>query len=146
MINPAVLLDVWLRRLGAFLIVVVGLLLIILSFLSREGNFKDTEHATFAQRLLYSAANVENWFYDIRTSRFYRHHRKSPNLVILEMTDESLTKVGRWPWSRATHAKMIDHLREYGAKVLMFDALFPEPESDAADQAMVDAIQKFSAI
>jgi adenylate cyclase len=87
---------------------------------------------------------IENWFYDYRNFRFYNHEGKSPHLVILEINDESLNKVGRWPWTRSKHAKILDNLREYGAKVVMFDATFPEPESPEADGAFAAAIKRFT--
>lgn len=142
--NFSVFLDNWLRRIGAFVIVVVGFMIIVLSFLSRE--ISPARNTGLVHHVVRAAAGVENWFYDLRTTRFYQHAEKSPNIVILEMTDNSLAKVGRWPWTRTIHAKMIDRVREYGAKVLMFDTLFPEPESPEADQAMFDAIQRFTAV
>jgi adenylate cyclase len=146
MANKSDLLDRWLRPAGAALLVSIGLLFLILSFVAREGkNFEGEQKKSLIGRMLFSAAFVENWFYDIRTSRFYQHERKSPNLVVLEITDASLGKVGRWPWTRTKHALILDNLKKYGAKVVMFDGLFPEPESDAADGALAAAITRFSA-
>ncbi|MGE3261243.1 MAG: CHASE2 domain-containing protein [Bacteriovoracia bacterium] len=149
MLNAGILLDSWLRRVGALIIVGLGLTIIILSFSARELRQEDYQRAgnrrPFVTKMLYSAANLENWFYDLRTARFYRHQKISPNLVILELKDSTLAKIGRWPWTRTVHAKIISNLQKYGAKVVMFDTLFPEPESRQADQAMFDSIQRFSA-
>ena len=133
--------DKWLRPVGAFLLVTLGLVCLLLSFFMREGsNGQDN----FIHRLLFSAAKVENWFYDSRTTRFYQHPQKSPHLVIAEINDESLNKIGRWPWSRKTIAKIINNLNDYGAKTIMFDVIFPEPESEEADSALADSIKKFN--
>lgn len=138
--------DRWLRPAGAVFLVSLGLLLMIFSFLGRESkNFAgDEARSSLTAKMLFSSAFVENWFYDIRTARFYRHDGLSPNLVILEISDETLGKVGRWPWTRTRHAAIVDNLKTYGAKVVMFDVLFPEPESAGADQALADAITRFS--
>ncbi|RZA05535.1 MAG: adenylate/guanylate cyclase domain-containing protein, partial [Proteobacteria bacterium] len=80
----------------------------------------------------------------LRTQRFYDHTKQSPNLVILELTDESLNKVGRFPWTRTRYAKILDNLKAYGARVVMFDVLYPEPESKAADGAFLAAIERFA--
>jgi adenylate cyclase len=140
------LLDRWLRPAGAIFITLFGLGLIVLSFLVREGkDFTEEEKTSLKAKALFSSAFVENWFYDVRTSRFYKHEEKSPNLVVLEISDSSLTKVGRWPWSRAKHATIVNNLKAYGAKVVMFDVLFSEPESKEADGALAKAISDFSA-
>ncbi len=137
-------LDRWLRPAGAALIIFLGLALITLSFLMREGGQLSEERKnSLVGKGLVSSAIVENWFYDLRTRRFYDHHNKSPDLVVLEITDNSLNKIGRWPWTRSNHGKVLDKLRAYGAKVVMFDALFPEPESPEPDQAFASAVQRF---
>ncbi|MCO5142500.1 MAG: adenylate/guanylate cyclase domain-containing protein [Oligoflexia bacterium] len=138
-------LNYWLRPAGALLITLVGFLLIALSVSVRESR-SNTDHKSrsFKDALLFSSSFTENWFYDLRTARFYDHKEKSPNLVVLEISDASLNEIGRWPWTRSIHGKILDNLKTYGAKVVMFDALFPEPESPQADQAFADAIINFS--
>jgi len=58
------------------------------------------------------------------------------NLLHIDIDDESLDKLGRWPWPRSYHAKLIDTLTECGAKKVLMDILFTEklkdnPEDDA---------------
>jgi adenylate cyclase len=137
--------ESWLRPAGATLIILLGLFLIVLTFLVREGRqFQGEARGSLKARLLFSSSFVENWFYDLRSKRFHDQGETSPNLVILEITDASLTRLGRWPWSRMRHASIVDNLKEYGAKVVMFDVLFPEPESPAADRAFAAAISRFT--
>ncbi len=139
------LLQRWLRPAGAIFFTVFGLSMIVLSFLVREGkDFSEEERASWKAKALFSSAFVENWFYDLRTSRFYNHDKISPNLVILDINDASLTKIGRWPWTRTKHAELIRRMKIYGAKVVMFDITFPEPESEEADGALAAAITQFT--
>jgi len=59
------------------------------------------------------------------------------DLLHIDIDDESLDKLGRWPWPRSYHAKLIDILAECGAKKVLMDILFTErlkdnPEDDVA--------------
>ncbi len=51
--------------------------------------------------------------------------------VIAAIDEKSLTELGRWPWSRATIGKLIDVLKDSGAKAIGFDAVFAEPDEHA---------------
>ncbi|MSR23487.1 MAG: CHASE2 domain-containing protein [Nitrospiraceae bacterium] len=51
-------------------------------------------------------------------------------MELVAVDQESLNKVGRWPWPRATQARLIENLRAGGAKVIAFD--FSLSESDPA--------------
>lgn len=55
----------------------------------------------------------------------------SDDVVLVEIADDSLAKIGQWPFDRAYHAALIEALRVAGAKAVIFDILFVEPsESD----------------
>ena len=63
------------------------------------------------------------------------------NRVALVVIDEkSLTRLGRWPWPRATMARLVDQLKISGAKVIGFDITFSETSSD--DKILARALQK----
>ena len=47
---------------------------------------------------------------------------------IVDIDDASLKQIGQWPWPRGTIAQLVDKLREAGAAVVVFDALFSEPD------------------
>ncbi|MFC1501166.1 CHASE2 domain-containing protein [Elusimicrobiota bacterium] len=60
----------------------------------------------------------------------------SKEIVIVAFDEESFTHLGRWPWDRAHHGKLIDNLTLVGAKAIVFDMLLLEedkrnPASDA---------------
>ncbi|WP_326539642.1 EAL domain-containing protein [Pseudorhodoferax sp.] len=57
--------------------------------------------------------------------------------LVLAIDDESLARLGSWPWPRAVHARMVDALREAGADSIGIAVLFADPDqrdpdSDAA--------------
>ena len=58
-----------------------------------------------------------------------RGPRPAGNEVKLVLVDEpSIREVGRWPWSRDKHARLIEALSNDGAKVIGFDVIFSESE------------------
>ncbi|MBI2915490.1 MAG: adenylate/guanylate cyclase domain-containing protein, partial [Elusimicrobia bacterium] len=54
---------------------------------------------------------------------------KSP-VVIAAIDNESLENVGKWPWRREIHARLVDILRRAGASAIVFDVLFYEPDRE----------------
>ncbi|HOH73506.1 MAG TPA: adenylate/guanylate cyclase domain-containing protein [Syntrophales bacterium] len=59
-------------------------------------------------------------------------------VIIATVDEKSLSEIGRWPWSRSMTAKLVDSLKEYGAKAVGFDIVFAEPEQSTGPSA--DAI------
>ncbi|MGA2793277.1 MAG: CHASE2 domain-containing protein, partial [Roseiarcus sp.] len=54
---------------------------------------------------------------------------KPPGRVnVVDIDDESLKRVGQWPWSRSTLAALVRALQDLGAKVIAFDVVFAEPD------------------
>ena len=53
-------------------------------------------------------------------------------VVIVDIDELSLTEHGRWPWSRAKVALLVERLAQTGAAVVAFDVMFSEPEANPA--------------
>lgn len=51
-----------------------------------------------------------------------------PSIVCIYITDKSLNEVGRWPWSRDDQAALISIPAELGAKAILVDLTWSEPE------------------
>jgi adenylate cyclase len=47
---------------------------------------------------------------------------------IVDIDDDSLKKIGQWPWPRTLVAQLVDKLREAGATIIAFDIDFAEPD------------------
>jgi adenylate cyclase len=64
------------------------------------------------------------------TRFLYRGSRghPDPRIVIVDIDQRSQEVLGRWPFSRAEFARMLDVLREDGARVVAFDITFSKPE------------------
>jgi CHASE2 domain-containing sensor protein len=55
----------------------------------------------------------------------------SDKIAIIAIDDQSIANLGRWPWPREIHARMIDVLATANAKVIGHTVLFSEPQVDA---------------
>jgi len=45
-------------------------------------------------------------------------------VVIATIDEKSLSELGRWPWPRTTIARLVDKLKQNGAKAVGFDVIF----------------------
>jgi len=54
----------------------------------------------------------------------------SDRVVVIKIDDESIANIGRWPWPRDVHAKMIDLLAGAKAKAIVYSVFFFEPQTD----------------
>ncbi len=73
---------------------------------------------------------VDNLLYDLGLRQQVRP--PPDDIVIVAIDEDSLSKLGRWPWSRRLHATLVDRLHADGARVIGLDLVFSEP--DTADQ------------
>jgi adenylate cyclase len=70
--------------------------------------------------------------------RLYFGRRPQADIVIVAIDDSSLQNVGRWPWDRATMAKLVANLS--AAKIIGLDVNFPSAADQSADQTLAGAI------
>jgi serine/threonine-protein kinase len=54
----------------------------------------------------------------------------SDRVAVIAIDEPSIANIGRWPWSREVHARMIDVLAGAKAKVIVNGTLFFEPQVD----------------
>lgn len=62
----------------------------------------------------------------------------NPEIVIVAIDNDSLDAVGRWPWPRATVARLVDRIAAAGAAVIGFDLIQSEPAAD--DALLVESV------
>ena len=79
--------------------------------------------------------------------RFRLRNRVSPprppdEVVIVAVDERSLAEHGRWPWTRALQARLIERILADDPGVVAVDILFPEPESEEADAALADVLAR----
>jgi adenylate cyclase len=59
-------------------------------------------------------------------------------VVVVDIDEASLARLGQWPWPRTLLADLVTRLRDYGAAVVAFDVLFPEPDRMSPSRLLVD--------
>lgn len=84
---------------------------------------------------------VENLFADKLTTQT---HAVDPRIKILAIDEESLEKVGSWPWSRENVAELVDTLASSGATAVWTNLLFTEKSANPnQDKALAEVITKY---
>ena len=74
---------------------------------------------------------LENWTYDARLN-FSRPDSIDYRIVIVDIDESSLAKIGRWPWGRDKLAEITDNLFEYyQVDVVGFDIVFAEKDQSS---------------
>ncbi|MDD5688573.1 MAG: adenylate/guanylate cyclase domain-containing protein [Elusimicrobia bacterium] len=63
-------------------------------------------------------------------------------IVIAAIDESSLEKLGRWPWDRSVHAKLIDKLVKAGVKTIGFDVMFLEKSNAQSDNILAEAMKR----
>lgn len=66
---------------------------------------------------------------------------KPSDIVFIDMAEDSVNAIGRWPWQRKWHAALIKILSEYKPKAIAFDVVFSEPQDDVDDLALEEALK-----
>ncbi len=66
----------------------------------------------------------------------------NPKIVIVEITDADIKKIGRWPWNRSWSAALICALNGLGAKSVYFDIVFSESSTPEDDTLFEEALKE----
>lgn len=82
---------------------------------------------------------LERYTYDLGV----RSNARAPSdrIAVIAIDDDSIGKIGRYPWPRLVHAQMIDQLRESGAKTVASAIFF----SESQDEPGLAALSELSA-
>ncbi|MCB1969902.1 MAG: CHASE2 domain-containing protein [Geminicoccaceae bacterium] len=92
------------------------------------------------------ATRLDNRIYDLAL------HSWTPpapsDVVVVTIDESSLFELGRFPWSRRLHARLIDRLNEAGAAGVAFDIIFAEPdwENLSGDEEFARAIRSYGPV
>lgn len=81
--------------------------------------------------------------YDLRM-RHAQWGRAAPTdkLVHLDLDDQSIKDIGRWPWSRATQGELLHEIGMAKPKAVGLDILYSEPEKDEIVEVVPDTKYK----
>lgn len=78
----------------------------------------------------------------------FLHYSPRPipdDVVIVAVDDASLAALGRWPWSRDVHARLLDVLTDSGSRAVGLDLILAEPDP-AHDEALAAAMRRHGRI
>ena len=93
-----------------------------------------TAIATLLLTFLGASQPLEDVFRVFRNQTYV--HRASGDIVLVPIDDYGLRTIGRWPWPRRYHARLVDELTAAGAKRIFFDITF-ETHSNPVDDALL---------
>jgi len=88
---------------------------------------------------------IEFRLYDLRL-RLLGGGAAPSNIAIVAIDEESVTKLGRWPWPRTRLAALVDQLAAKGAKVVGLTLILSEPEEQSGLQALLKVEESFRAL
>lgn len=54
--------------------------------------------------------------------------KASSHIIIIAIDDASISAIGRWPWRRALHAGLIEHLSAAQPRAVGLDVVFSEDD------------------
>ncbi|PQV48149.1 CHASE2 domain-containing protein [Paraburkholderia sp. BL21I4N1] len=82
------------------------------------------------------SASVDHLVYD----RFLSLHAHPvlPDIVVVEIDNASVAQLGRWPWPRSVHARLLEQIAKANPAAVIYDVLFTEANPE--DAALARAI------
>ena len=101
--------------------------------------------ALLSVALLFVAASVGAPVFDrLSLLVFDQYQKTKPRppggapVLIVDIDEASINRIGQWPWPRSQMAQMVDRLGELGAAVIAFDMTFSEPDRTSLDKTISD--------
>ena len=64
---------------------------------------------------------------------FMQGHSPSPDIALIAIDNKSIAEIGRWPWDRSVHARLINVLSEYTPRAAGYDVIFSDLSEEAED-------------
>ena len=90
--------------------------------------------------LLFSLGFFVSWRYKL-IDKFFLQDELSNEIIIIAIDDESLQKLGRWPWERNIHANLIDKIGEQKPILIGLDVNFSEESGSLLDAILAKSIK-----
>jgi PAS domain S-box-containing protein len=85
---------------------------------------------------------LDFWTFDTLITSFPRE--ASPDIALIAIDENSLDRLGPWPWNRNVHGRLVKNLEAAGADTIVFDVLFAE--STPGDSALASAMHSHGAV
>jgi adenylate cyclase len=111
----------WRHRVSFIISLVTTLAALTIYFFTFLGE-RPTPIFVFLQRLEFDSLDTRFRYRPAKVTK------ADPRIAIVDIDQRSQEVLGKWPFSRTHFAKMLDVLREDGAKVVAFDITFDKPD------------------
>jgi len=85
--------------------------------------------------------SIELKTYDLRMRLISQSNEYFKDIAIITIDDDSINKLGRWPWPRSLFARVIDFLSKNGATLVGLNIIFSEPEENTGLKEIRDLIR-----
>src|SRR5579859_3004219 len=130
------LLSWWRHRVSFLLSLCITLLALIVYYFVFVQEAR-TPISEFAQRLELNSLDTRFRYRPLQSTH------PDPRIVIVDIDQQAQEALGRWPFSRAYFAKMLDTLHEDHAAVAAFDITFSKPEqANAPLRVLYSSLEK----
>lgn len=67
-------------------------------------------------------------------------------VVVIDIDEKSMARIGQWPWDRRVLARMTNNLRKAGTKAMVFDIVFAETGRMGGDDDFIKAINQHDVV
>ncbi|MES2802120.1 MAG: adenylate/guanylate cyclase domain-containing protein [Bdellovibrionota bacterium] len=114
--------------------------LLNLKYKSIQNNPEIVENSIFYSFLFEFNNKIYDTFFKNKAER-----QKSDNVFLIDIDEDSVRELGRWPWSREIIATIWDNSMKNGVKVIANDIIFSEAQNKKADGRLEEVIQKYPA-
>src|SRR3954452_17628968 len=86
---------------------------------------------------------LERWFYDRRAHdcQFFRPP-PSDKIAHVDIDQNALDAIGRWPWPRAALAEVIEEIDRAGPKLIALDIRLSEPQAPSSQPLPEGGVRK----
>ncbi len=84
---------------------------------------------------------IESATIDFRFRAFRGPRLATRDIVVVAVDEKSIKEIGRWPWSRATQARVVDGIAGDGAKVIGLDIIYSEPEIAEIQRTLKETLE-----
>jgi hypothetical protein len=103
-------------------IVFTCFVLLFFSWIIRDRHMHRFREVRSASRVAQFVEALERNWYDLKMRQIPKE--QAQRVMIAMVDDASLTKYGRWPWSRAVYKEILNELYALGAETVAFDVVF----------------------
>ena len=83
-------------------------------------------------------ASFDNLLYDQLSA--VQRPQADRDILLVTIDDRSLATIGKWPWDRNIHARLISKIQLKQPRAIAFDILLSEPSEPQADRNLASAM------